>query len=161
MTLIPLHVFRFDIAFKEAPLSSETAGAEVVLCDGAFSEISGLEATIEPFEIREGGNNYGTRQRVGRVTFSTIVLKRGMTTNRHLWHWFYSVASGAYAHRLNATITLKDVDGEPALRWEITRCMPVKLVSAALSASDNSIGIEELHLAHEGLREVPVTGGAS
>ncbi len=38
------------------------------------------------------------------------------------------------------------------LRWEFANCLPVKLKAADLSASSAEVGIEELHLNHEGMR---------
>ena len=70
----PLHVFRFKVEFADAQ-----SGDAVPLCAGLFSEVTGLEATMEPKTIKEGGRNYGAGQRAGQVSFSTVVLKRGIT----------------------------------------------------------------------------------
>ena len=40
---------------------------------------------------------------------------------------------------------------EPVVRWALRRAMPVKFKAADLNAKGSEIGIEELHLAHEGL----------
>ncbi len=50
---------------------------------------------MEPKVIKAGGANYGAAQRVGPVSFATVVLKRGMTSTRDLWNWFANVAGGA------------------------------------------------------------------
>jgi phage tail-like protein len=160
----PLRVFRFLVAFEEVVLGTkpEQRRGTVPLCDGAFSECSGLEATMEPKVIREGGRNYGAVQRAGPVTFGTVVLKRGMTRNRDAWRWFELVTHGsAYAYRLAATITLLDMDGSPVLAWRLERALPVKFKAADLNAKSSDVGIEELHLAHEGLRAIPAGGQAA
>jgi phage tail-like protein len=149
--LVPLHVFRFRVDFVEDSLTGPATSKQVSICSGAFSECTGLEATMEPKVIKEGGRNYGASQRAGPVTFATVVLKRGMTTTRHLWKWFELVSNGAYAYRLAATITLLDGEGKPVLAWKLARCMPVKFKAADMNAKSTEIGIEELHLAHEGL----------
>lgn len=149
--LAPFHVFRFQVDFVEDSLTGQARETKVPLCSGAFSECTGLEATMEPKVIKEGGRNYGVSQRAGPVTFATVILKRGMTTNRHLWKWFELVSNGAYAYRLAAIITLLDGQGQPVLTWRLARCMPVKFKAADLSARSTDVGIEELHLAHEGL----------
>ncbi len=149
--LAPFHVFRFQVDFVEDALTGPTKETKAPLCSGAFSECTGLEATMEPKVIKEGGRNYGVSQRAGPVTFATVVLKRGMTTNRHLWKWFELVSNGAYAYRLAATITMLGLDGKPVLTWRLARCMPVKFKAADLNAKSTDVGIEELHLAHEGL----------
>lgn len=150
--LAPLHVFRFQVDFSEDSIfDGGGSGSEVELCSGAFSECTGLEATMEPKVIAEGGRNYGSAQRVGPVTFATVVLKRGMTSTRHLWQWFELVSGGAYAHRLSATITMYDIAGVGVLQYKLAKALPVKFKAADLDAQGGEVGIEELHIAHEGL----------
>jgi phage tail-like protein len=141
--LIPLHVFRFHISIKRAD-SGE-------VCGGAFAECSGLEATMEPKVIKSGGANYGAAQRPGPVSFATVVLKRGITQSHDLFDWFQKVAAGEYSYRQSAQIAVHNADAETMITWQLARCMPVKFKAADLNAKGNEIGIEELHLAHEGL----------
>jgi phage tail-like protein len=125
---------------------------------GAFSEISGLEATMEPKVIKEGGRNYGAVQRVGPVTFATVVLKRGIILQRHLWNWWalFAGADGATnggwggGSRADVMIALIK-DGKPVLGWKLVNAMPVKFRASDLNARGTEVAIEELHLAHEGL----------
>jgi phage tail-like protein len=159
--LAPFHVFRFQVSFTRANLPGAQAQptSDVPLCSGAFAECTGLEATMEPKVIKAGGANYGPAQRVGPVTFATVVLKRGMTTTRDLWNWFQTVAGGGYSYRLDARITMQSPSGQAVLTWVLDRALPVKFKAADLNAKGGEIGIEELHLAHEGLRlEMPGTG---
>jgi len=151
--LQPLHVFRFQLSF-----TSRDSGDTVDVCSGAFAECTGLEATMEPKVIKAGGANYGAVQRPGPVSFATVVLKRGMTSTRDAFKWFQLVAGGAYAYRLSAEIEMQDAAGDTVLTWHLDNCLPVKFKAADLNARSTDIGIEELHLAHEGLRLVD--GGA-
>ena len=150
--LFPVHVFRFDLDFFEDRVDQAKPKTDPVpVCSGSFSECTGLEATMEPKVIREGGRNYGAAQRAGPVTFSTVILRRGMTKTRHLWQWFELVSHGAYAHRLAARIYVQNARGDTVLTWQLRRAMPVKFKAADLNARGTEIGIEELHLVHEGL----------
>jgi phage tail-like protein len=144
--LEPLQVFRFHVTFSN--------GGAVQVCSGAFSECTGLEATMEPKVIKAGGANYGAVQRVGPVSFATVILKRGMTSTRDLYKWFQLVAGGAYAYRLSAEIEMQDAAGNAVLTWHLDNCLAVKFKAADLNAKGTEIGVEELHLAHEGLRLV-------
>jgi phage tail-like protein len=159
--LAPLQVFRFDVTFRRDSITGTASGTPVALCSGAFAECTGLEATMEPKVIKAGGRNYGPAQRVGQVTFATVILKRGMTTTRDLWNWFQLVAGGAYAYRLSAEITMQNADGTPVLTWVLARALPVKFKAADLNARGTEIGIEELHLAHEGLSLINAASGSS
>jgi phage tail-like protein len=152
-TLAPLNVFRFQVDFRADSLTSG-GGEEVPVCSGAFAECSGLEATMEPKVIKEGGRNYGAAQRAGPVSFATVVLRRGMTTTRDLWFWFELVSRGGYSYRLAVVITMLDSAGSPVLRWELEKALAVKFKAADLNAKATDVGIEELHLAHEGLTQV-------
>lgn len=150
----PWQVFRFLVTFQRASLGSATqaGGGAVDVCQGGFAECTGLEATMEPKTIKAGGMNYGAAQRVGPVSFATVVLKRGMTSTRHLWEWFTRVAGGGSAYRLDVRIQILDGAGNPVLTWLLERALPVKFKAADLDARGTEIGIEELHLVHEGLR---------
>lgn len=162
----PLFGFNFQVAFTREPIAARGggtgAGADEPLCEGAFSEVSGLEVAMEAKVIREGGANYGAHQRAGQVSFATVVLKRGLTQARDLWSWWglFSGAgtpdgaartNGAFAHRLTVRITLLDLDGTPRLKWRLERAMPVKFKAADFNARATDVGIEEIHLVHEGL----------
>lgn len=154
LLLYPLHVFRFQVDFQTDPLQLTGNNTPVTLCSGAFSECTGLEATMEPKVIKEGGRNYGAAQRAGQVTFATVILKRGMTSTRDLWKWFELVSTGAYAYRLAAIVTLFDTAGQGVLAWRLDKALPIKFKAADLNAKGTDVGVEELHLAHEGLRLV-------
>jgi phage tail-like protein len=158
MALVPLHIFRFQVDFKSDTLGSGGPGGPVQVCTGAFSECTGLEATMEPKAIKEGGTNYGVAQRAGAITFATVVLKRGISTNRNLWQIFNAVSSGLFAPRLQVTITVLDMSSDPVIAWQLDRAMPIKFKFADLNAKGAEVGIEELHLVHEGLSSVPVGG---
>ncbi len=170
--LAPLHVFRFEVAFHEVLVDGDRPLGEVPLCRGAFSECSGLEATMEPRVIRAGGVNRGAFQRVGPVSYGTVILKRGITSNRDLWTWWDLVSGGKYAYRLKATITLYDTGmtsgsappeserGQPVWSWALHHCLPVKFKAPDLMAKGGDVGIEEIHLAHEGLELLDSQGGA-
>jgi phage tail-like protein len=150
-SLYPLPVFRFHVDFQSDPLTPGQ-NSPISLCGGAFSECTGLEATMEPKVIKEGGRNYGAAQRMGQVTFATVILKRGMTTTRDLWKWFELVSQGGYAYRLAAIIRVYNHQGEEKLTWQLEKAMPIKFKAADLNAKGTDVGIEELHLAHEGLK---------
>ncbi len=160
----PIVAFRFQIAFSEAPLTSAVALPTVVpMCSGSFSECSGIEATMEPKVIKEGGRNYGDAQRAGKVTFSTVTLKRGLTSNQDLWRWFELVNRRASAsYRLTAVLTVLGPEGGPVKwAWQLDRCMPIKFKAPDLTATSSQVAIEELHLVHEGLHLVEPAAGLS
>ncbi|MGB8167688.1 MAG: phage tail protein [Chthoniobacteraceae bacterium] len=154
-TQYPLTLFRFQVDFERVSLGSPQGNGNLPICRGAFSECTGIEATMEPKVIKAGGLNYGAQQRAGPVSFGTVILKRGMTTTRDLWRWFSHVnEQGRYAFRLNVAIRAAGPGEEQpgaALVVRLHQALPVKFKCADLSARATEVGIEELHLAHEGL----------
>ncbi len=153
----PLHVFRFHVDFFSDSLSSDASQDQFSVCSGSFAECTGLEGTMEPKVIREGGRNYGVAQRAGGTTFATVVLKRGISTNQNLYQLFNTLATGTFAPRLQVTINVFDVDGSAVMAWQLDKAMPIKYKFSDLNARNSEVGIEELHLAHEGLWSVTPT----
>ena len=148
----PLTLFRFHVEFQRVAPRGAANPEPVEICQGAFAECTGLEATMEPKVIKSGGSNYGAAQRVGPVTFGTVVLKRGLTTNRDLWKTFAAVTERALGViRFNVKITVLGPSGETAFTVSLSRALPVKFKCGDLNARATEVGIEELHLAHEGL----------
>lgn len=153
-----IHTFRFELFFEELPLPGSPK-RDMPLPAGAFSECTGLEATMEPKVIKAGGFNLGAFQRVGPVTYATVVLKRGISQGGQLYKWFERVAGGDYGHRCTVRIALRTPSAnatperpdEEVLTWRLERAMPVKFKAADFNARATEVGIEELHLVHEGL----------
>lgn len=135
------------------------------LCDAAFSECDGLEATMEPKTHREGGNNDTQYQLVGPVSYGQLTLKRGMTKTFDLWDWFSHVnAPDGYGDRTRVRVEVLSSEGAGGTqsgvdaRFILSDCLPVKLRAPSLSASDGGVAIEEMQIAYEHLRtEIPDT----
>ena len=153
----PLHVFRFHVEFRPDDLLGSAGSDPINVCEGAFSECTGLEATMDAKVVKEGGRNYGAAVRAGATTFATVVLKRGISTTTDLWQIYNAFATGFFAPRLQVTINVLDLDGTAVRAWQLQRAMPVKFKFADLNARGAEVGIEELHLAHEGLFAVSPT----
>lgn len=139
--------FRFRVALYDGE------GGRL-LCRGAFSEVSGLEATMAPKTLREGGRNWGEVQLAGPTSFAPVILKRGITEVADLWNWFdVSTRQSNHALRLSGTIDVyhpQDPD-KPLLRWRITNALPTRFKGPDLSSTASQVAIEELQLVHEGL----------
>ena len=152
---ILLQPFRFRVDFFQAG-KDFVFDARIPLCAAAFSEASGLEATMEPKTFREGGRNVGDRQLPGRVTFQPVVLKRGVTTVQHLWRWFELVAGRRYAIRLDARLVVLGPGADPMtapgqLEWRMRDCLPTRFRAPTFQAKDHEVAVEELHFVHQGL----------
>lgn len=163
-----LPAFRFEIMLRRAPQIESGSNATVspnasttgdLLCEGGFQECTGLEVEMDVQEYLEGGRNDGVIRRVGRAKYSNIVLKRGMFHSkdnqlaRELWDWFQGVVSGRRpVTRYDGAVAVKNHKGDTVATWIFDRGLPAKIRGPELNAKTGEIAIEELHIAHEGLR---------
>jgi phage tail-like protein len=129
-----------------------------LLGNGAFQECSGIEIEQDVGEIVQGGRNDSVVKRVGRAKFQNIVLKRGMffsagsPADNQLWKWLQDIVRGVRpVPRFDGTIDVLDVGDSVVATWHFRRGLPARIRGPTLNAQSGEIGIEELHIAHEGL----------
>lgn len=170
-----LRAFRFRVLLRRSPdeaaglqptgetaVAAQSAGG-TALGDGAFQEVSGLEVELEIKDHLEGGRNDGVIRQVGRAKYVPLVLKRGMfhagsggQLNRDLWAWLQSIAAGTRPlPRYDGLVEVcgRNLD-EVVATWQFERGVPMRVRGPELNARTGEIAIEELHIAHEGLRLV-------
>ena len=132
--------------------NAQNLGLAAPLCNSEFAECDGLEMTMEPKTIQEGGNNTQQVHLVGPVIYGNLTLKRGMTTSLDLWHWF-SLASRGATRGLKASGVIIMRDGVrdqqvDRVRYKLSDCLPVKIKAPALNAKDGAVAIEEMQIAY-------------
>lgn len=115
-----------------------------------FSECSGLTVETSVIEYREGSDKGGVRKLPGLTKVSNITLKRGLTSNRDLWQWHRTVATGAVERRSGRIVVL-DEARNPAAAFRFVNAWPVKYEGPHLMATGNDVAIESIVIAHEGL----------
>ena len=154
MADVLLTTFRFEVTFKRL-----TGSGPVALGDGGFQEVSGLDVEMDVKDYEEGGRNDAIVRRVGRAKYQPLVCKRGMfgpaggEAEPELWQWFQDVVGGVRpVRRYDGTVLVQDQSGGTMATWQFFRAVPSKLVGPQLNAKTGEVAIEELHLAHEGLR---------
>jgi phage tail-like protein len=151
-----LQTFKFLVTLTRA----DPGATNATLGTGAFSECSGLQLEADVKEYLEGGRNDGVIRRVGRVKLVPLVLKRGMfsasadeTADSSIWDWLTAMVSGSEVRRYHGQVELMDPTLTTALAtWTFDRGLPMKVVGPTLNAKTGDIAVEELHIAHEGLR---------
>jgi phage tail-like protein len=140
----PFTAFNFSIEIIREDGNAPLAGA-------AFSECDGLEMSMEVKTIREGGAPERQIRLNGPLAFGQLTLKRGMTENFDLWTWFRDSVSYPRL-RADAEVVLLAQDGNtPRARFQLTRCVPIKIKAPAMNAKDGQIAIEEMQIAYETL----------
>jgi len=144
------HNFLISFVDSSSILTEIPAGITTQPAAG-FSECTGLELTMPPEEYKEGGRNGCVLKFPNRVTWSNLILKRGITADPSLWQWHYAFVQGR-GQRRDGMIVLQDDERSPIRIWHFRRGLPVKWTGPALHGSQNSVAIETLEIAHEGLQ---------
>jgi phage tail-like protein len=130
------------------------------LGDGGFQECSGLQIDMEVHEVQEGGRNDSVVKLVGRGKYTNITLKRGMlyptggTAVTELWSWLQGILAGQRpVVRYDGVIEVLDAAHSAVVAtWVFDRGLPAKVAGPQLNAKTGEIALEELTIAHEGLR---------
>jgi phage tail-like protein len=144
----PYTAFRFEV---ELTLYQPAPGINGPVCRGAFSECDGLEMTMEPKAVREGGNNQKQIHLMGPISYGQLTLKRGMTDTHDLWYWFAAAGQTGRTSTAAGKVTIANAKGEPSIVFILEECLPVKLRGPSLNAKDGQIAIEEMQLVYQSL----------
>lgn len=137
--------FNFRVEVSVPDLSDE-------VCEAAFSECDGLEMSMEPKTLHEGGNNTRQIHLAGPVSYSQLTLKRGMSADFGLWRWFVEVMkTDRRSLRGQASVVMLAADGTPQITFTLSDCLPVKLRAPALNAKEGLLAIEEMQIAYSAL----------
>jgi phage tail-like protein len=121
------------------------------ITEGHFTEVSGLAARVSPISYREAGNSQVVHYVPGRVEYSEITLRYGVTQNKDLFLWFKTAVTG-HVQRKNLSIVLFDADGTTeVMRWNIVQAWPIEWRGSLLDARSQDVAIESLTLVCESL----------
>jgi phage tail-like protein len=140
------------------PLISAWFGVEFQgAVSGAFRECTGLGSENEVVEYKAAGpkGEFVIQKVPGRLKWTNITLKRGITDSMDLWKWRKLVEQGKVTEaRKNGSITMYSADGKEMARWNFVNAWPSKLVGPSTNATNNEVAIEELEITHEGYERV-------
>lgn len=139
MATYPLTKFHFQV---------EWGGTRI-----GFTEVSGLDVSLEVIEYRDGASKeYSKVKMPGMTKFSNITLKRGTFDNDNEFYQWLNTVQMTKIERRDITISLLNENHEPVMVWKVKNAFPVKVQSTDLKADGNEVALETLELAHEGLK---------
>lgn len=125
----------------------------------SFSECSGISVKLKREAYTEGGVNDQQRIILGQPEFTDITLKRGITDSLVFWEWLSGVLDGKTHQRRNINIVVFNQAGETMQCWTLIGAVPIGWKAPALQANSNTVAIEELTIAYEGLKVSKDAGG--
>lgn len=118
---------------------------------GYFMSVGGLGVEMEVETVKEGGLNEFEHKLPGRLKWSNITLKRGVTDSTELFEWIHSSTPNGL-ERSTGRISMLNTTYDAVQTWEFEGAFPVKWTGPSLEAGANDIATEELEIAHHGFR---------
>ncbi len=114
-----------------------------------FQEVILPESEIEVIEYRDGSDVLSNVRKIpGRVKYTNLILKRGLTKSSELYDWFKQTKQGSIERR-DITINILNKEKEPFATWKLRNCCPTKYNGSALNAKGNEVVIETLEIVTE------------
>lgn len=132
----PYQSFRFMVEFDH-------------LQKGGFSKVKGLVSEMKVDAYHEGGLNDYEHKHIAQATFPNLVLEHGIVDG-WLWDWQQAVSEGRVARKMLSVI-LRDAAGSELWRWHAKGAYPVKWSVADLDAASNTVLVESVEFAHQGI----------
>jgi len=119
---------------------------------GFFTQISGFSSQLDVQEYPEGGVNTFVHKLPGRIKQGNITLKRGITKESALIHWYEKSVTALEPTEL--TIHVLDYAGDVVQTWTFDGAYPVKWSGTDLNAGGSEFLTQSLEIAHLGMKVV-------
>jgi phage tail-like protein len=120
---------------------------------GGFSGVSGMQVSMQPEEVAEGGVNTHSHSLPTRYAHSNVTLRRGLTDADGLWRWVEDALEGRVRTR-TVSVYVLDATGARVWGWQFLDAYPVGWTGPELQADGSGVAVESLELAHAGIRRI-------
>ena len=131
--------FHFLVVFLDIP----TVGNDVL-----FQSVSGLSASIETENVKEGGENRFTHELPVRCDYSDLVLKRGVLSDSGVIGWLRGAFEGFSFRPCDLLVTLLNDAHQPLIVWKVVHALPKRWSVSDLDAERSAVLIETLELSY-------------
>ena len=143
---------------REDPLVAFKFGLEISgKLTGFFTSVGGIGSESEVVEHKIVSEKSETiiQKLPGRLNWTEVTLKRGVTSNIDIWNWRKLVVDGKVADaRTNCSIIAYDQTQKEIARWNFENAWPSKVVGPELDSSSTNYMIEDVTIVHEGMVRV-------
>ena len=143
---------------REDPLTGFHYGLEVQgSITGYFTEVSGIgsENEIVEHKVVDGKGRESVQKIPGRLKWSDVTLKRGITSNMDAWNWRKMVEDGNVAGaRKNFSIMMYDQTFSVVAQWDFINGWPLKIEAPAATGTATTGAVESITIVHEGMVRV-------
>jgi phage tail-like protein len=154
------NAFRFLVVLDpfDAFIPRELATMALEKAPGAFRSCSGLGGELEVTAYAEGGRNDYVHQLPVRHSWDRITLSRGIARDPVLFAWYEAGLFGSLGARRDGAIIMQSQQGIPTMIWTFTGGLAAKWTGPEFNAQEDGLAIEQLEIAHHGLKCVPGAG---
>ena len=118
------------------------------IVQAGFSDCNGLGSNVEVVEYREGGDSPTVRKLPGKVSYTDITLKWGITDSRELYAWHLTAINGQ-VERKNGSVILQNDLGQEQVRWNFFNAWASKYAAPEFNAKGNDVAIDTLTVSCE------------
>ena len=147
------------MADREDPLVAFKFGLEIEgKLTGFFTTVGGIGSESEVVEHKITNPDTGETiiQKIpGRLVWTDVTLKRGVTSNIDVWQWRQQVIEGKIDDaRTNCSIVAYNQMNEEIARWNLDNAWPSKVTGPEMDAGSTDYMVEEITIVHEGMTRV-------
>lgn len=147
------------MAEREDPLVAFKFGLEIEgKLSGFFATVSGIGSQSEVIENKISNPETGETiiQKIpGRLAWTDVTLRRGVTSNVDVWDWRQAVVQGKIEDaRTNCSIVAYNQGNEEIARWNFENAWPSRVTGPEMDAGSQTYMIEEITIVHEGMERV-------
>ncbi len=151
------NAYRFLVLLDptDAFIPRELAVLALERAPGSFQSCTGLGAELEVATYAEGGRNDYVHQLPVRHSWNRITLSRGIARDPSLFAWYEAGLFGSLGARRDGAIVMLNPGGMPTMFWTFSRGLAARYVGPEFRANQNGLAIEQVEIAHEGLKSIP------
>ena len=147
------------MADREDPLVAFKFGLEIEgKLSGFFTNVGGIGSETEVVQQKVTNAETGEtiiNQIPGRLTWTPVTLKRGVTSAMDIWDWRQMVVEGKIDDaRTNCSIVAYNQGNEEIARWNFENAWPSKVVGPEMDSGSTNYMIEDVTIVHEGVLRV-------
>ncbi len=147
------------MADREDPLVAFKFGLEIEgKLSGYFTTVGGIGSESEVVEHKIVNPDTGETiiQKIpGRLTWTEVSLKRGVTSTIDVWQWRQEVVDGKVDDaRTNCSVVAFNQANEEIARWNFENAWPSKVTGPDMDSGGTDYMVEEMTIVHEGMVRV-------
>ena len=147
------------MAEREDPLVAFKFGLEIEgKLSGFFTQVGGIGSETEVIQQKVVNSETGEtiiRQIPGRLSWTPVSLKRGVTSSMDIWQWRQQVVEGKIDEaRTNCSIVAYSQDNTEIARWNFENAWPSKVIGPEMDSGSTNYMLEDVTIVHEGVLRV-------